>query len=190
MSVCNNAADRICLAEYILTGGAVLNRSRNSMASPLGPETRPMAQSDIQCIYIPYHYQVPPEAFITHSVHPLITSQPSMVNFHYPNLVASEICTNAFQSHWYNIMPALSNTLLDSGTPEVLARTRRFIYVRLPPPTLPRCLALLIVNSSPIAGSSSTLLIMSGGSYQSVGPTSRQFGLVATPILGFVIPLK
>jgi len=102
-------------------------------------------------------------------------------------VVTSEICTNAFQSH--NVMPALRNTLLDSGTPEVVARTRRFIYVRLPPPS-PGCLALLIVNSSPIAGSSSLLLIMSGVSYEGVGPTSGRFGSVATPILGFVIPLK
>ena len=61
-----------------------------------------------------------------------------MVNFQDPNVVASEIRTNTFESH--NIIPGLKNTLFHSGGPEVLARPRRFIYVRLPPPTLLRML--------------------------------------------------
>ena len=71
-----------------------------------------------------------------------------MVNFQDPNVVASEICTNAFQSH--NIIPVLKNTLFYSGGPEVLARPRRLVYVRLPPPTLPQMLrpcGLLTVRS-------------------------------------------
>jgi len=106
-------------------------------------------------------------------------------------VVASEICTNAF----HNIIPGLKNTLFYSGGPEVLARPRRFIYVRLPPPMAPfsGCCVLTAVNPSLIAGSSSPLLIMSGVSYEGGGPTSGQFGSVATPIyaiLGFLNPLK
>ena len=111
-----------------------------------------------------------------------------MVNFQDPNVVASEICTNAF----HNIIPGLKNTLFYSGGPESLALPRRFIYVRLPPP-LPDVSPLPTVNPSLIAGSSSPLLIMSGVSYEGGGPTSGQFGSVATPIyaiLGFLNPLK
>jgi len=93
----------------------------------------------------------------------------------------------------HNIIPGLKNTLFYSGGPEVLARPRRLVYVRLPPPTLPQMLRpyrLLNVNRSLTAGSSSPLLIMSGVSYESVGLTSGRFGSVATPILGFLILFK
>lgn len=118
--------------------------------------------------------------------HPLVTSQPSMVDFSDPAMFASEICTNAPQSH--SIIPGLRNTLFYSGGREVLARRRRFIYVRLPPPS-PGCCALTELTLH-LAGSSSPLLTMSGVLYESVGPTSGRFGSVVTSILGFVIPLK
>ena len=74
-----------------------------------------------------------------------------MVDFSDPAMFASEICTNAPQSHCITL--GLRNTLFHSGGPESLAHPRRFIYVRLPPP-LPDMSPLPTVNPSLIAGSS------------------------------------